>query len=320
MKRRQFIQRSAAMAAATWLAGYAELEADMSSTNAPRLPRRPYGNTGIELSILGFGGMLIRDVQQDHADRLVGEAIERGVNYFEVAPTYGHAEQVLGPALRPYRKDAFIACKTTERTKEGSARELATSLERLQTDHVDLYQLHAITEVAKDVDAVFAKGGAMETFIAAKQDGRVRHLGFSAHSVDAALAAMDRYDFDSILFPVNFVTYYEGNFGPRVMERAKQKGVARLAIKAMAKQVWAEGDPQRGNYRNCWYEPLTDPAEALLGLKFAFSQDITAALPPGDERLWRLAMDLAPRIDALTDEEAEQLRAKAKSLEPIFTA
>jgi aryl-alcohol dehydrogenase-like predicted oxidoreductase len=308
------------MAAATWLAGTADLEGEMISSNAPRLPRRPYGDTGIELSIMGFGGMMIRDAQQDHVDRLVSEAIERGVNYFEVAPTYGHAEQVLGPALRPYRKDAFIACKTTERTKEGSARELATSLERLQTDHVDLYQLHAITNVAKDVDAVFAKGGAMETFIAAKQDGRVRHLGFSAHSVDAALAAMDRYDFDSILFPINFVTYHEGNFGPRVMERAKQKGVARLAIKAMAKQVWADGDPQRGNYRNCWYEPLTDPHEALLGLKFAFSQDITAALPPGDERLWRLALDLTPRIAPLTDEEAEQLRTMARALRPIFTA
>lgn len=186
----------------------------------------------VAAGILGRGG-----VEQEHADRVVAQAVERRVNYFDVAPTYGDTEIKLGPALEPYRKDVFLACKTTQRTKEGAAAELKESLRRLRTDHLDLYQLHAITDVQKDVDVAFGPGGAMEVFVEAKKQGQVRHVGFSAHSEEAALAAMERCDFDSILFPVNFATFYEGGFGPRVIEAARSKGMAILALKAMARSL-----------------------------------------------------------------------------------
>jgi aryl-alcohol dehydrogenase-like predicted oxidoreductase len=292
-----------------------------SSLSAARLPKRPFGNTGVQLSVIGMGGIVVMDAEQDHANRIVGEFVERGVNYFDVAPSYGDAEIKLGPALQPYRKDVFLACKSGERTREGARAELEKSLEHLRTDHFDLYQLHGLTDVEKDVDAAFAKGGAMETFIEAKRSGRVRHLGFSAHSVEAAFAAMDRYDFDSILFPVNFATYEKGRFGPQIMAKAQSKGVARLALKSMALQKWPDEQArERGPYRKCWYEPVTDPRQIELALRFTLSQPVTAALPPGEESLFRLALDFAPKFTPISESEIAELRSLAAGLNPIFQA
>lgn len=289
-------------------------------SNAALLPRRGFGKTGIQLSIIGMGGIVVRDAAQDHANRIVAEFVERGVNYFDVAPTYGDAEDKLGPALEPHRKNVFLACKTDKRTGDEAAAELKRSLAKLRTDHFDLYQLHAVTDVARDVDAVFAKGGAMEILIAAQKSGQIHHLGFSAHSVDAAFAAMDRFDFDSILFPVNFANYFAGNFGPQIMERAQSKGMARLALKALAHQKWRENDPGRKLYPKCWYRPITDQRSAGLALRFTLGQPVTAALPPGEESLFRLALDFAPGLAPLTQSETRELEALAADSTPIFQA
>lgn len=289
-------------------------------SNAPILPRRPYGRDRIPLSVVGFGGIVVMNAEPSHASRVVAETVERGVNYFDVAPTYGDAELKLGPALEPYRKKVFLACKTTERSRDGAAEELKRSLERMRTDYFDLYQLHGIKDVAKDVDAAFAKGGAMEVLIEAQKAGQVRHLGFSAHSVEAALAAMDRFEFDSILFPVSFTTWFQGNFGASVVERAKAKGTAVLALKAMARQSWPKNDPARKTYPKCWYQPLTDPHEAELGVRFTLSQPVTAFLPPGEESLFRLALDLAAHYRPITDSEVSELKTLAAKLDPIFRA
>jgi aryl-alcohol dehydrogenase-like predicted oxidoreductase len=319
--RRDFLKAAALSTAAIAIdARFAQAGETMkpTSSNQPVLPRRPYGRNGIQLSIIGMGGIVVMNAEQAHANRIVAEFVERGVNYFDVAPSYGNAEEKLGPSLEPYRKDCFLACKTTQRTGTGAAAELQRSLATLRTDYFDLYQLHAVTDVGKDIDAVFTKGGAMETFIAAKKSGQVRHLGFSAHSVEAALTAMDRYDFDSILFPVNFANYHVGNFGPQMMARAQDKGLSRLALKAMARQKWPPDHPDRKKFPKCWYQPLSDPHEVELALRFTLSQPVTAALPPGDEALFRLALDLAPSFRPITAPETQELTALAAGLDPVF--
>jgi aryl-alcohol dehydrogenase-like predicted oxidoreductase len=296
----------------------AQTEEVTGSSNRASLPRREYGKTGVKLSIIGFGGFMLDDTEQQFANRVVAAAVERGVNYFDVAPSYGNAEVQLGPALEPYRKNAFLACKTRERQREGAEAELNRSLERLRTDHFDLYQLHSISDVERDVDAVFAKGGAMELLIQAKKEGRVRFLGFSAHSVEAALAAMDRYDFDSAMFAVNFACYYKGNFGRQIIEMAKSKGVARIALKVLARQRWPRNDPQREEYRRCWYQPITDPREAELSVKFSLSQPVTAAIPPADARFFSQGLELGMNFKPITPQEEEELRALAAKLNPVF--
>ena len=291
----------------------------MSESNGAgkQLPRRPYGRTGVELSIVGMGGIVVIGMPQDEADAVVAEAVERGVNYFDVAPSYGdgEAEEKLGPALEPHRNCVFLACKTGKRDAEGARRELAQSLERLRTDRFDLYQFHGVSHM-DDVEKIFAPGGAMETFLAARDEGTVQNLGFSAHSVEAAQAMLDRFPFDSILFPINHVCYAQGDFGPQVVEHAREKGAARLALKAMARTVKGEG-PHK--YPKCWYEPVDDPELARQALRFTLSEDITACVPSGDERLFRQAVDLMTDFEPLAPAEREALLAGTAGVKPIFS-
>lgn len=279
------------------------------------MDKRRYGRTDEMLSVIGFGGIVVTNTEPAEASRLVGEAVDRGVNYFDVAPSYGNAEACLGPALEPYRKGVFLACKTGKRDRAGAEAELRNSLKLLRTDHFDLYQLHGMT-TQEDFDKATGPGGALEAFIAAREKGLVRYLGFSAHSVEIALKLLDQFPFDSVLFPINWVNYFEANFGPQVVAKAEEKGAGRLALKAMARSRLAQGASRP--YAKCWYEPIDDPDLALLALKFTLSQPITAAIPPGDQNLFRLALSLADRVTPITDEEVQLLRQKAKESTPLF--
>ena len=287
-------------------------------SNAAVLPRREYGRSGTRLSIIGFGGLAVSGMEQDRANRAVAWAVERGVNYFDVAPTYGDAEERLGPALAPYRKDIFLACKTGERARTKAEPEFKRSLERLRTDHFDLYQLHGLIEVQKDVGAAFGKDGIMPWLIRAKEAGQVRHIGFSAHTTEAALAALDRYDFDSVLFPLNFVTWNRSHFGPAVVEKAQAKGAARLALKALARQSWPAGEKERTPFKNCWYQPITDARLAELAIKFTLSLPVTAAVTPANETLVRLAVESAMKFEPITETELAELKSLAETLKPLF--
>ena len=277
------------------------------------MEKRSLGNTGEQVSILGFGGIAVADLPQADADRMVAEAVDRGVCYFDVAPSYGNAQERLGPALEPYRDGVFLACKTGERDKEGSARELEESLRLLRTDHVDLYQLHGLMTV-EEVEKVFAGGGAMETFQAARREGKTRFLGFSAHSEEAALEALRRFPFDTILFPFNFVCWFKG-FGPRVMEAAKSRGAGRLALKSVARTFWP--GEERG-YPKCWYQPYDDPETAELAFRWTLSQEVSAAVSPGQQELFPMMLDFAERFRPITGEEEQRLRGMAEGLTPIF--
>jgi aryl-alcohol dehydrogenase-like predicted oxidoreductase len=282
------------------------------------IPKRHYRGD-VHLSILGLGGMLLVGMQQKNADNLVSESIEKGINYFDVAPFYGdgEAERKMGAAIDARRNDLFLACKTLERSAKEATRELEHSLWCLRTDHFDLYQFHAVSGV-DEVEEIFAVGGAMEAFLQARRKGKIRFIGFSAHSVEAALAMLDRFPFDSILFPVNFINYARGNFGPQVIEKAKELGVARLAIKALAHGPWKKSEKR--NYPNCWYRPIDKLDLARQALRFTLSEDVTAAIPPGDERLFRMALELAPDLSPLTLQERSDLLSSARSLRPLMQA
>ncbi len=313
IERRQFVKA----AAATSLAA----SAGSASGKTGPLPRRPY-RAGVELSIIGFGGIVVVGQEQAAADRVVAESIERGVNYFDVAPSYfnGEAETKLGIALKPYRRRVFLACKTQKRDGEGARLELEQSLRRLRTDHVDLYQFHAVGSMA-DVEKILAPGGAAEFFVQARKEGKTHFLGFSAHSAEAAIALMDRMTLDSVLFPVNFACYAEGNFGPQILEHAKKKGLARMALKAMAHSRWPAGtNGKSAGWPKCWYKPVDERDLARQALRFTLSEDLTAAIPPGDERLYAWALDFASGFTPLSRKERAKLLAMAKGLEPVFRA
>ena len=290
------------------------------SQTMSEIPRRPYGNTGVGLSIIGFGGIIVTDEEQDVANHIVAEAIEKSVNYFDVAPSYGDAEIKLGPALEPYRKDVFLACKTGVRDRAGAEVEFNRSLERLRTDYFDLYQLHGLSSVEEDVEPVFEAGGVMDMLIEKRKSGQVRNIGFSAHTHEAALAALDRFDFASILMPINFATYLKGNFGKPIIDQAVERGVSLLALKGMAKQQWSDEDPGRQRFTKCWYEPIQDRELAELALRWTLSQPVVAAVPPGHADLWRMAVEIGRDFRPITPEEEARLRELAEPLNVIFEA
>lgn len=315
MKRRDFI-KAATLAAPVISLFPADLSAITRKTISGNLEKRSLGRTGMMLSIIGFGGIVVKDAKPEDASVLVKLAIDSGINYFDVAPSYGDAEIKLGPALEPYRKNVFLACKTTKRTKDESRAELEQSLQHLRTDHFDLYQLHAVTTI-EDVNTIFGPNGAIETFQEARKEGKVRFLGFSAHSVEAAMALMDRFDFDTILFPVNFATWNAGNFGPQVLARAQEKKMGILALKAMAKGPWPQG-ADRSKYSKCWYEPLSAQEDALMGLRFTLSHPVTAAIPPGEAELFKLALTLSDKLKPLDESEIKIIKEKALKTVPLF--
>ena len=200
-------------------------------------------------------------------------------------------------------------------------KELEESLRLLKTDHFDLYQLHAITTL-DDVEQAFAKGGAMETFLKAKEQGKVRYLGFSAHSEAAAHAALDRYDFDSILFPLSFPIWIKEEFGPSVHQRAAEAKRGILALKAMAHQRWPQSvKPDQRSWNKAWYEPFDDLDKVSLGLRFTSHLPAHAMIPPGHWELFKMAVELAQSgaLTPLNDNEKEIVRAIAMESEPIFT-
>lgn len=279
------------------------------------MEKRVLGKTGEELSIIGFGGIVIAQEDQKYANEYVSEAIDCGVNYFDVAPTYMDAEEKLGYALESRRREVFLACKTEDRTRAGAEDLLHRSLRKLKTDYFDLYQLHAMSTM-EDVERAFGPNGAMETFIQAKEAGVIRFIGFSAHSEEVALALLDRYEFDSMLLPINWASMMNENFGIQAMKKAEERGTARLAIKAMARTVW-DVDADR-KYSKPWYEPIDDESLANLALRYTLSQPITAAIPPGDTILFKRALKTAMEYKPITPEEVEILKANAVGLKPLF--
>jgi len=279
------------------------------------MEKREYGRTGENLSVVGFGGIIVMNEKPSSANRIIAQAVDRGINYFDVAPTYGNAEEVLGPALKPYRESVFLACKTEKRMKDEAMKELNQSLQHLRTDYLDLYQLHAVTTL-EEVDLIMSNGGAVETLIEAREQGLVRYIGFSAHSEEAALALLDRFKFDSMLFPFNWVCWHQGHFGPKVLKKAREKGVAILALKALAKRKLKGGEERK--WPKCWYAPVDDLEEASLALRFTLSLPITAAVSPGHAELLWWACDAAENFKPLSKEEAALIANKSKGLDPIF--
>lgn len=277
---------------------------------------RRYGEHDVFLSVVGFGGICVTGETPEDARRIVSQAVDRGINYFDVAPSYGDAEERLGEALEPYRSGVFLAGKTAVREADAAEREFRATKRKLRTDYLDLYQLHGI-ETQADVDRILAPGGALELLKRLRAAGEVRFVGFSAHNEDAALRLLDAAAFDSVMFPVNWRTWHAGGIGSRVVDRARTRGAAVIALKALADRRLSEGEPRA--YPKTWYKPVATYAEAELALRFTLSKPVTAAVSPGHEELLWWACDAAAALGSLTEEEDRALRARAGDATPVFT-
>ena len=279
------------------------------------MENRVLGRTGIRASVYAFGGIVTKDTTAKESSDAVARAVDAGVNYFDVAPSYGNAQDMLGPALEPYRNRVTLACKTAVRDGAGARRELEHSLKTLRTDHFDVYQIHGLATM-EDVEQVIAPGGALETIVDAKKEGLVRFIGFSSHNDAASMRVMDAFDFDSILTPVNWASWLKNGFARDVIARAKDRDMARLALKAQAY------GPKNGDdgYERCWYHPIADdPRLAELALRFTLTRDVHLAICPGDVRLFDLGLSILKKhggtLPPLNGEELGELTTRAKRME-----
>ena len=279
------------------------------------MQKRRLGRTGESLSVVGFGGVVVMNETPEAAGQHVAEAVRRGINYFDVAPSYGNAEERLGPALEPYRDTVFLACKTLERDREKAAAELRQSLRNLRTDRFDLYQFHAVNTM-EEVEQITGPGGALEAVLEAREQGLVRFLGFSSHAEPAALAMLDRFAFDTVMFPFNWACWHDGSFGPRLLEKATKAGMGVLGLKALARRKLRDGEPRVR--AKCRYAPVEDPEEAFLAMRFALSLPLTATVSPGEPELLWWACDAVERLASLTPDAAAALPLPGLVAEPLF--
>lgn len=312
MKRRNFIKTGAAGALALHLPN---IYASPELRGIKELPRRNLGKTGEKVSIVGFGGIALRNNGQEFANELIASAYDKGINYFDVAPSYGDAQALMGPAFKPYRKKSFLACKTGKRDKTGSEEELNESLRQLQTDHIDLYQFHAL-KTMEDLEQLSGTNGALETFTRAREAGKIRFIGFSAHNEEVALKAMDMFDFDTILYPINCVCWLNGNFGPAVYETALKKEMGILALKSVAKTRV----PQKERpYPNMWYKPYEEESDINHCLNFTLSKKIAATVHAGDSEYMKRTLMFVDKNREIRNPDQDQILKMTKGITPIFS-
>ena len=254
------------------------------------------GKTGMEISAVIFGGIVVGGENPEDCARYVSYAIDSGVNYFDVAPSYGNAQEMLSPALAPYRKNVYLACKSAVRNV-GIKDELHNSLKALKTDYFDVYQLHGLSSQG-DIDEAFSKNGAMEVLVRAKEEGHIRNIGISAHNEDVAIQALAYYDFATVLFPINWALAMDKNFGDRLINICKYRGKGILAIKALAHRLWADENENK-RFPKSWCKTIyDDDALAKAAIKYTLSKGAHAIAPPGNFEQFSFAVE---HIDECAD-------------------
>ena len=248
----------------------------------PDATHRRLGKTDQVSFIVGLGGISLMPLEPAAAERLAHEALDAGVNHFDVAPTYGDAQAKMGPVLRDHRDQVFLSCKTARRDAAGARAELQESLRLLQTDHIDLYQFHGLDK-PEELDQVTSRGGALEVFLEARKAGVIRYLGVTGHRPEMHMKTLARIELDTVMAPLNFRTA-DRMCGPSgLIAQARARGMGVLAIKATT----------RGEIR-----PTED------AYRFTLSQDIDITMPAGKELL--AACEIARRFTPMSPADQER--------------
>jgi len=281
------------------------------------MEKRRLGRTGHMSSIITFGGFAVGWVSQKESDTAIETALEAGINTVDVAPSYGGAEARLGSYFERHGNSFFLNCKSTARTKKGAWESLKQSLETLHVDHCDLFEFHGLKST--DLDSVLGPDGALEAALEAKKQGMVRFVGITGHHPVFFNEAIKRYNFDTVMFPLNRVHaahFNDWNDWRPLLKTARQKDMGVFAIKSVAKRVWPGGE-EAGHKYNTWYEPFDEAEDIEKSLRYALSQDITSAVLPGELKLWPMIFEAAERFKPMTQKEQRQVIDEVAQYPPL---
>lgn len=282
------------------------------------IPQHPFGRTGHNSTRTLFGAAALGRVTQVEADQTLDLLLEYGVNHIDVAASYGDAELRVGPWMRTYRDQFFLATKTEKRTYREAKEELHRSLERLQVDHVDLWQMHILVN-PDEWQVAMGPGGALEAFVEAREQGLVRFLGVTGHGVtiaDMHRRSLERFDFDSVLLPYNYAMMQNREYAAAfdsLLTLCQARNVAVQTIKSLTRGPWGD----KPHTHSTWYEPFTNPAEIDLATHWVLNRPGIFLDTVGDIHLLPLVLDAASRFVARPQAELDATIAQIP-MEPLF--
>lgn len=258
------------------------------------MEQRRLGRLGHQSSVLVYGAAAVADVTQDVADASFDEALAAGINHFDVAAGYGDAEIRLGTSMHRLRDQIFLATKTGERAREDAWRQINVSLERLQTDYLDLIQLHAIGDLS-ELDLATGDGGALHAAVQAEEEGMVGAVGITGHGHQAPathLEALRRYPFATVLTPLNPVLARDPDYlrdYEALVDEVQLQDAGLMIIKAGAMRNWP--DPEQRT-RTTWYEPFDQQAPVTAAVTWVLAhEEVTGIATPGDVGLLHLMIN-----------------------------
>jgi len=283
------------------------------------IPKAEFGRTGHKSTRVIFGAAALGSVSQKVADQTLEVLLRHGINHIDTAASYGDSELRIAPWLRREPGRFFLATKTDRRDEKGAREQLQRSLDRLGVDHVDLWQLHSLADPI-EWDQALSPGGALDAARLAKEEGLIKAIGVTGHGTQIAAThrrSLDRFDFDSVLLPYNFITaqndYYRQNFDA-LAETSQQRGTAIQTIKSIALRPWMENE----HTRTTWYQPLESPDDIDLAVWWVLGRGGVFLNSVGDVDLLPLVLDAAERFKETPDSATMQALVERTDSIPIF--
>lgn len=283
------------------------------------MQKLPFGRTGHLSSRLLFGAAALGGVTPAEADRTLGLVLDSGINHLDTANSYGRAEERMGPWLSTHRDEVFLATKTERRTKKEALAELENSLKLMHTDHVDLWQMHVLVK-EDEWETAMGEDGALEAFEDARKRGLVRFLGVTGHGKAAPsmhIKSLDRFDFDSVLFPWNWQLSQDPAYTASMrtlLYMCRRRNVAVQLIKAFMRRPWGDRAPIRAT----WYEPLEAPEDIASVLAWAWNVEGTFVNSAGDINLLPAIINAAKQNRSCPDNSEMEALSKRLEMEDLF--
>jgi aryl-alcohol dehydrogenase-like predicted oxidoreductase len=283
------------------------------------IERRPFGRTGHMSTATIFGGAAFFHATQSEADRTLDVLLEYGINHIDTANSYGDSEVRIGPWMDRHRNDFFLATKTGERTYAGAKEHLHRSLERLHTDHIDLWQMHLLVD-PQEWETAMGPGGVLEAFIEARAQGLVRFLGVTGHEVAIAgmhRRSLERFDFDSVLLPYNYPMMQNPTYAAEfeaLLTLCQARGTAVQTIKSLSKGPWGD----QAHHSATWYEPFTTQPDIDRAVQWVLSRPGIFLNTPGDVTLLPKVLDAARRLGDTTPAAPADAAMVALDATPLF--
>jgi Predicted oxidoreductases of the aldo/keto reductase family len=283
------------------------------------IPKLTFGRTGHLSTRTLFGAAAFSEVSQAEADRTMEVLYKYGVNHIDTAASYGDAELRLGPWIARHRNDFFLASKTGDRTYIEAKESIHRSLERLQTDHLDLIQLHAVIE-EDEWNLALGPGGALEAAVEARQQGLVRFIGITSHTLRAPMIhqrSLEKFDFDSVLLPYNFMLMQNPTYAAdfeALFALAQAKNVAVQLIKTAQRRPWND----QHHFAATWYEPFTDQKSIDLAIHWAMGRSSAFINTVGDIHVLPKVLEAASHFDQVPTTAQMQAMIQSQTAEPLW--